>query len=249
MEQFSIYKTKNYYRTYFVDDNKRPLIFICAGGAYQYTSPREQEPIMKIFFEKGYHVCIVNYMEDKSVYPTPGMNVVYAFNKMKLDKRVSKIIGVGFSAGAHVLLDITFKNGFYNVCKPDLLIIGYPVITTDPKYSHKVSFQNLLGSSYNDPKLMEEVSLEKKVGNNEPDMFLWGTITDESVDVNNSLLLIKAYHEHKLNLEYHLFPMGGHGLSCANETAFEKGSEKIIPYVEDWASYALKWLDYKLKND
>ena len=83
MEKINILNTKNYYRTYYVDDNKRPMIFICAGGGYQYTSPREEEPIMKIFFEKGYHVCIVNYREDNSFYPAPGMNVAYALNKMK----------------------------------------------------------------------------------------------------------------------------------------------------------------------
>ena len=97
MEKINILNTKNYYRTYYVDDNKRPMIFICAGGGYQYTSPREEEPIMKIFFEKGYHVCIVNYREDNSFYPAPGMNVAYALNKMKNDDKVTKIIGIGFS--------------------------------------------------------------------------------------------------------------------------------------------------------
>lgn len=49
MEQEYILNTKNYYRTYFLDEIKRPTILIVPGGAYKYTSPRESEPVAQEF--------------------------------------------------------------------------------------------------------------------------------------------------------------------------------------------------------
>ena len=44
------------------------------------------------------------------------------------DKRVSKIIGLGFSAGGHNILDVALHPDIYNA-RIDLLMLAYPVIT------------------------------------------------------------------------------------------------------------------------
>lgn len=245
-----INNTKNYYNEYFIDNKKRPLVIISAGGGYQYTSPRESKPVADMFNKNGYHAVVCNYREDiTEFYPLPAKNLAYVFNLYKNDKRVDKIIGIGFSAGGHNILEMTVHNKDYNVEKPDLLILGYPVISSDESISHKGSFIHLLGEEgYKNKELMEYVSLEKQINNNEPDLFLFGTITDESVDASNSIRLLEAYHSKKLNVEYHLYPFGGHGLSLATQEVFEDTPSKVNPYFGSWANDCIKWLEYKIKG-
>ncbi|MBE6137725.1 MAG: hypothetical protein E7176_04960 [Erysipelotrichaceae bacterium] len=248
MERHSILNTLNYYTTYFIDDMPRPTILVSPGGGYQYTSPRESAPVAKVFNTFGYHVVIVNYRETKEEsYPKPQEYLAYAINEVNKDKRVTKLIGLGFSAGGHNILEVSLHPDKYNA-KLDLLMLGYPVITSDPNYWHKGSFENLLHDDFNDEELKELLSLEKQINENALDLFLWGTYTDESVDVMNSILLIEAYKKNNKNVEYHMFPMGGHGLSVSNVDSAEGNSNKLIPYIARWASLANEWIKNKLSK-
>ena len=245
-EMISIMNTDNYYREYFIDDKVRPLIIISAGGGYKYTSPRESEPVQRFYNNHGYHVIIVNYRESLDLYPMPALYLAYVINKYNNDSRVSKTIGLGFSAGGHNILEIALHQDIYN-CRLDLLMLAYPVVTADERYWHKRSYQNLIGN-LNDKKLLKRLSLENEVTEKAPDLFLWGTITDESVPVMNSLLLVEAYRCHNCNCEYHLFPMGGHGLSLANSESSCGDKNKEIPTVSRWKELSLEWLDLKLNK-
>ena len=248
MEKAYILNTKNYYRYEFYDDKLRPMVIITPGGGYKYTSERESEPVANKFLEKGYHVCIINYREELNKYPYPGYAIAYVLNKFKQDKRVSKIIGFGFSAGGHAILDVTVHNEMYNVLKPDLLILGYPVITSNNNYWHQGSFENLLLDDFNNQELLNKLSLEKEI-KNEPDLFLFSTFTDESVNVYNSLLLLEAYKNNNLNAEYHMYPVGGHGLSLGTYETSNGDAKKINLYYSRWIDEVFKWLDLKLKME
>jgi hypothetical protein len=48
-------------------------------------------------------------------------------------------------------------------------------------------------------------------------VFLFHTVTDEAVPVENSLLFVKALKAHHVPFALHLFSHGQHGLSAANE--------------------------------
>ncbi|MBR6072174.1 MAG: tRNA (adenine(22)-N(1))-methyltransferase TrmK [Acholeplasmatales bacterium] len=240
-----INNTDNYYREYFIDNKKRPLIVISAGGGYKYTSPRESEPIAKFYNDNGYHSIIINYRETLDLYPVPQNITADVIKLFEKDDRVSKIIGLGFSAGGHNILEVALHKDIYNA-NIDLLILGYPVITSDNRYWHKGSYQNLIGD-LNNKELLNRLSLENEVKDDSPDLFLWGTFTDESVHVMNSLLLVEAYKKHNCNCEYHMFPMGGHGLSLANESTSGGDKNKEIEHVSKWAEMSLEWLNLKLK--
>ena len=240
-----INNTDNYYREYFIDDTKRNLIVISAGGGYKYTSPRESEPVAEFYNKNGYHVIIVNYRETLDLYPVPQNMLSTVIKKYENDKRVNKIIGLGFSAGGHNILEVALHKEIYNA-RIDLLILAYPVVTANPLYWHKGSYKNLIGNLDN-KELLDRLSLENEVNENAPDLFLWGTFTDESVHVMNSLLLVEAYKKYNLNVEYHLFPMGGHGLSLANESTSGGDKNKEIEHVSKWAEMSLEWLNIKLK--
>lgn len=247
MEKYYILDTINFYRTYFIDDEKRPVIVIAAGGGYQYTSERESEPVQEAYNKAGYHAVIVNYRESKEdAYPKPSTYLAHAIKEIKKDPRCGKLILLGFSAGGHNALEVSLHSDKYGV-KLDLLMLGYPVVTADERYSHKGSFMNLLKDKYGDEELMNTLSMETQVNKDAPDLFLWGTFTDESVNVMNSLLLLQAYKNQGLNAEYHVYPMGGHGLSLATMESCGGDYNKVNPYIQQWFNQSLEWLKYKLK--
>ena len=234
----------NFYRTYFIDDMPRPTIIVAPGGGYLYTSPRESEPVVIEFNKRGYHVVVINYRETLNAYPEPGNNLKEAIEQVCNDSRISKIIGLGFSAGGHAIMELALHKDKYCLnANFDLMMLGYPVITGNPEYAHMGSYKNLLLENENNPELREYLSLETQVTNdNAVDLFLWGTYTDESVPVHNSLLLLDAYKKAKGNVEYHMFPMGGHGLSVCNEMCVEPNT-----YISRWVDMATEWINNKLK--
>ena len=89
-----------------------------------------------------------------------------------------RIAVMGFSAGGHAAAHIGLKwhqmpQG--KACRPDAMILSYPVITSG-EYAHRESIENLLGDEYEN--LKDEVSLEKFVREDTPPVFLWHTRED-----------------------------------------------------------------------
>ena len=62
------------------------------------------------------------------------------------------------------------------------------------------------------------MSLENQIRDGLPPFFVWHTVEDPSVPVQNSLMLAGALTAHKVPLELHLFAHDGHGTStCTRE--------------------------------
>ena len=136
----------------------------------------------------------------------------------------------------------------------DGLILCYPVISAG-EYRHAGSFERLLGkredfiAKYGDDTDYERArrwfSLETQVHDSTPKTFVWQTVTDESVPVQNSLLLVNALVEHGIPVEYHLYPKGPHGLSLATEEVAEASKNRVTDlHVADWFERAIDWLLY-----
>ncbi|MBQ9899797.1 MAG: alpha/beta hydrolase fold domain-containing protein [Acholeplasmatales bacterium] len=246
MEKKFILNTTNYYRELYIDNASRPVVVISPGGGYKYTSERESLPVARFYNTHGFHAVVVNYRETvEEKYPMTTKYLAEVMKIVKNDNRCKSIIGLGFSAGGHCILDLSLHYKDYGI-KPDLLMLGYPVVTSDERYSHIDSFKNLLKEDYNNKDLFKYVSLETQVTPEAPDLFLFGTFTDESVNVMNSLLLLEAYKANNCNAEYHVFPMGGHGLSLGTEETANGDPKKVLPYYTDWANYSVKWIKNKL---
>lgn len=138
--------------------------------------------------------------------------------------------------------------------RPDALIVSYPVISAG-EYRHSGSFERLLGkredfiAKYGDDTDYERArrwfSLETQVHASTPKTFVWQTVTDQSVPVQNSLLLVNALVEHGIPVEYHLYPKGPHGLSLATEEVAETSKNRGTDlHVADWFERAIDWLLY-----
>lgn len=90
------------------------------------------------------------------------------------------------------------------------MILSYPVISSG-KFAHTGSFEALLGADSSDPEKRKKQSLEFQVTTDTPPTFLWHTVTDDCVPVENSLLFFEALHKYKVPVELHLYPTGVHG--------------------------------------
>ena len=116
-------------------------------------------------------------------------------------------------------------------------VLGYPVITSG-KFAHRGSFENLCGA---DEALLQTMSLENQVRPDVPPFFIWHTVEDQAVPVENSLLLAGALKENNVPFELHLFTHGGHGSStCTNEVNTpNKHNNAWLPLCMGWLGETL----------
>lgn len=253
--------------TYFLDSSiemrpneKRPVILMCPGGGYEMTSDREAEPMAMQFLAMGYHVAILRYSVCPVRYPAALLQVAESVLYLKehadeyhIDPE--KIVVQGCSAGGHLAANygiawnspfLTKLMGMENdperLCVAGLLLC-YPVITSGEK-AHEESFRNLLGEQYEEKK--DELSLENQVTPDTPPTFLWHTATDETVPVENSLYFFQACLQQGVSAELHIYPVGGHGLSLANEETCRANGIGVQKECQSWIGLAQTWLEEML---
>ena len=250
--------------TYFLDSSiemrpneKRPVILMCPGGGYEMTSDREAEPMAMQFLAMGYHVAILRYSVSPVRYPVAlqqvAESVLYLKNHAEeyhIDPE--KIVLQGCSAGGHLAANygVAWNSSFLTKLigmenDPEQLrvaglLLCYPVITSGEK-AHEGSFRNMLGEQYEEKK--EELSLENQVTPDTPPTFLWHTATDETVPVENSLYFFQACLQQGVSAELHIYPVGGHGLSLANEETCRANGIGVQKECQSWINLAQTWLE------
>ena len=131
--------------------------------------------------------------------------------------------------------------------KPRGLILCYPVITSDPKYAHMPSFQNLLGDTVEEEAW--NLSLDHQITDSMPPCFIWHTATDQTVPLPNSLLLAMALWKAGIPVELHVYPEGIHGLSLANELVECLDGRGVQEECTSWISLVDTWLDRLMKKE
>ncbi len=239
-----------------IEENRvRPLVIICPGGGYHMVSEREADPVAYQFLAKGVAACVLRYTVAPARFPTALMQLAEAValvrgNAASWHVDPDRIVVAGFSAGGHLACSLgMFWNQRFlaermdreaGAYRPNAMLLAYPVITSGI-HAHKGSFEQLLGGR--DDSLLELLSLEKQVTADTPPAFIWHTYTDDTVPVENSLLLAAALREKQIPLELHIYPTGGHGLSLANEeTASVPNQYGIWPSCQNWIDMAIRWI-------
>ncbi|MBM7712355.1 alpha/beta hydrolase [Enterococcus xiangfangensis] len=238
-------------------NRKRPAVVICPGGAYKLLSDTETESIAVKMMSLGFHAFILRYSIKPVIFPqslielAKSMQVIRR-NAEKWNIDENKIIVAGFSAGGHLAASLgVFWNeaflkeqlfGNEQEWKPNGLLLCYPVITSGP-FAHGSSLQNLLGENYD--KLKVKMSLENQITKDTPATFIWHTVEDQSVPVENSLLFANKLQSVGVPFELHIFPKGIHGLSLAtSETTSDP--QKIDKAVSNWPWLFKIWVTENL---
>jgi acetyl esterase/lipase len=232
-----------------VAHKRRPAIILCAGGAYRWLSPREKDPVALQFAAMGYQTFLIAYSTGEragGLRPLRELAECVRIVRAHAEEwhiEPEHVAVLGFSAGGHLAASLGTlwqEQPQGEACRPDALVLCYPVITTGT-FAHAESVDNVSGG---DPVLRERLSLEKRVTAQMPPTFVWHCVGDESVPVENTLLLTAAMQRAGVPYECHLFAGGAHGVSLCNREV-----ETPYPAVAPWVSLCKAWLNAQFGYD
>jgi acetyl esterase/lipase len=116
-------------------------------------------------------------------------------------------------------------------CKPDFMILAYPVISMTLPEAHAGSRMNLLGPVVN-PVLERRYSNQFAVTAETPMTFLFATERDPTVPVANSLDFYRALVDHHVPAEMHIYDYSNHGCGLCGS---------ILP-LSTWPMLLRNWL-------
>ncbi len=229
-------------------------VVICPGGGYSILAyDWEGTDIAKWLNANGIAAIVLKYRLPGSKsnvvrHQSPLLDAQRAIRLTRFHAKQWNVdpnrIGImGFSAGGHLAstLSVHYDHGDtqhtdpveQQSCRPDFSLLIYPVISSNPEFSHKGSFKNLIGNDTTDP-LYHYFSSELHVSETTPPAILIHSTDDQAVPAENSIVYFKALKEKGVSAELHIYPYGGHGYSLA----IGKG------YLSTWPDRCIEWLKH-----
>ena len=234
-----------------------PAILIMPGGGYdRLTDTKEQAPVAE-YFARTFHVTafVLYYrlveQDGTYRYPVPmwdGQRAVKLIRSRASQFAIDpeRLALFGFSAGGHLASTLTLhsatdfglprhdevdrQNG-----RPNLLGLGYPVISMDPAaVPPSGSYQNLL-RGFTGPELkhfQNYLSGEQNVTDRTPPVFLFESKDDAVISPENSVLFVGALKAHGIPVDAHIFAHGKHGSGLATDE----------PEESAWPTMFRQWL-------
>lgn len=232
-------------------------VVICPGGGYHGLAyDWEGTDMAKWLNSLGIAGIVLKYRlpVDKSnvvSYLSPLMDALRAMRLVRyhaeewhIDK--NKVGVMGFSAGGHLAstLGTHFDPGNPDAkdpverisCRPDFMILGYPVISMADSITHRGSKEALLRSD-SSPERVREFSNELQVTKETPPTFIFLAADDDVVPPENSLVFFEALKKQKVPVEMHIYPKGGHGFSLAINI-----DKHTARWTQDCAAW-LRWIE------
>jgi acetyl esterase/lipase len=224
-------------------------VVICPGGGYvNLAVGHEGKDVAQWLNSLGVAAFMLKYrLAPRYRHPAPLQDAQRALRMVRSRAKEWDVdpnrIGVwGFSAGGHLAstLGTHFDEGRADAadliervsCRPDFLILAYPVITLRPPVAHSGSRNNLLGKEA-DPILVELLSNDQHVTARTPPTFLFHTHADTGVLPDNSVLFYLALRKAGVPAELHIYEKGRHGVGLAPND----------PVLSTWKDRLAAWLD------
>ena len=222
-------------------------IVVCPGGGYRALASHEGHDVAVWLNSIGVTAVVLKYrLGPKYQHPAMLHDAQRALRttrhkaaEWKLDP--NRIGIMGFSAGGHLASTAATHFDAGNAqasdaiekmsSRPDLLILGYPVITMTEAFGHSGSRKNLLGDNPA-TELAELLSNEKQVTDKTPPTFFFHTEDDKGVPVENSLAFAAALRRAKVPYELHVYETGRHGVGLAKDN----------PALNTWPKLLENWL-------
>jgi acetyl esterase/lipase len=220
-------------------------IVICPGGGYGGLAIQpEGHGIAAWLNRQGITGVVLEYRLPAGRPYVPLLDAQRALRTVRSNAKAwgidpSRIGIMGFSAGGHLAstAGTHFDDGDPKAedpidrigCRPDFMILVYPVITMGQK-THGGSRNNLLGKNP-DAKLVELFSNEKQVTAKTPSAFLAHAKDDRVVDPDNSKAFAEALQMQKVKAKYLELASGGHGLNGYKGEMWDA-----------WQTQSLAWL-------
>lgn len=226
---------------------------ICPGGGYGGLAGHEGEAYALFLRDSGIAGFVLKYRLGSAGYRHPIMlqDVSRALRLVRANavdwKLDPKRIGVmGSSAGGHLASTLLthFDSGKPDSddaverqsSRPDLGILCYPVITMGD-FTHNGSRKNLLGENPS-PELIKELSNELQVTKDTPPTFIFHTVEDKGVPVENALMFASALRKADVRFDLHIYENGPHGMGLGFKVYSPYDPAKLHPWTKD----CLFWL-------
>jgi acetyl esterase/lipase len=224
-------------------------VIICPGGGYEHLSmEKEGTTVARWLNGLGVTAFVLDYRHGGKGYlhPAPLEDAQRAIRLVRTHAAEWNVdagrIGImGFSAGGHLAstvgthFDLGDSKADDTVerasCRPDFLVLCYPVILMNSEYTHKGSQKHLLGDQP-DAELARDLSTETQVTRETPPTFLFTTNADTAVPAENSVQFYLALRKAKVPAELHIYQDGAHGLGLAPND----------PVLSTWKDRLADWL-------
>ncbi|WP_432797264.1 alpha/beta hydrolase [Poriferisphaera sp. WC338] len=230
-------------------NNINATILILPGGGYEGHADYEGHDIAVALNKQGFDAAVLKYRVAPHQHPAPIHDVQRAIrlikkNASQYNLRADKIAVLGFSAGGHLASTLAVhwdqfispEDDFAQLsARPDAVVLCYPVIDLDGEASHVGSRENLLGQDA-PQDLRQLMSTHMQVRLDSPPTFVWHTMTDEAVPVENAILFAQACRAKQVPVEMHLYEKGRHGLALLGE----------VPGINSWFDHAVQFLERHL---
>ena len=156
---------------------------------------------------------------------------------VELGFRPDQVAVCGFSAGGHLAgcLAGGYAEPLLNErlgltpeqVRPDAAILGYPVV-------HEARYLDPLGGA-------EVLRPDRRVGPGHPPAFLWATVGDTTVPVENTLDYAHALRARQVPFELHLFQDGPHAMGLADRESARDGAH-YNAHAAAWHPLCIDWL-------
>nr|WP_233581104.1 alpha/beta hydrolase [Acidipila sp. EB88] len=234
-----------------------PAVLLIPGGGYdRLTDAREQAPVAAYLSQTLHITTFVLYYrlaqpDGTYRYPVPMWDGQRALKLVRaraagLGVDPQRIALLGFSAGGHLASTLALHSATdfglpvhdaidAEEGRPNLLALGYPVISMDPvSVPPSGSYRNLL-RDYEGPELKHlqtYLSGEENVTSHTPPVFLFESMDDAKISPQNSVLFVSALKAKGIPVEAHLFTHGEHGAGLAIG----------IPEESAWPAMFQQWL-------
>jgi len=226
-------------------------VVICPGGGYGHLAmDHEGHQIARWLNSFGVAGFIVKYRHRNSGagygHPAPLNDAQRAIRMVRSRAKEWKVdparIGIlGFSAGGHLAstAGTHFDKGNAGAkdpidrvsCRPDFMVLVYPVISLTEPFAHTGSGRNLLGKNP-EKGLLEKLSNEKQVTPETPPTFLVHTYEDTGVPAENSIYFYLALRRAEVPAEMHLYLKGRHGF----------GLGRNVGAASNWPARCTDWM-------
>lgn len=218
-------------------------VVICPGGGYALVAMgHEGLEYGKWLAEQGITAAVLKYRMPNNVPQVPMEDAAEALRYMKEDYKgktpITQLGIMGFSAGGHLAastaVGVLKANGDESpraAIRPDFAVLFYPVITSDELFTHKGTYNNLLGSDRTE-ELSRAWCPLYVAGEDAPPALMILSDDDKTVPSQNSTLFYNKLKELGKAASIAIYPTGGHGW----------GFRDSLPYKSQWQQTLLQWL-------
>ncbi len=227
---------------------------VAPGGSYAHTGGLRPEafPTARWLAERGFVAVVLRYRVSGDGYAhrdflADGRRAIQRVRAQAgaLGVDPKKIGMIGYSAGGHLAgfvgtecpaeADAAAADPLERVsCRPDFIVMVYPVVTLDDRWAHQRSKRSMLGDEPATPELEAKLSLERRATATTPPAFLVHSKLDRKVVYHNSELFHAALTPLGVPSELHLYDDGRHGVGLAQRSS--------MPQMSGWPAAMLVWL-------